>query len=84
MINVKAITFTFFLICNSYEYFTLSIIGYIIIKSTAAIGSETFANSSSVRKVDSEGKKYPNNVPDKIQIATHTERYLLNISSSFS
>jgi hypothetical protein len=84
MTNVKAITFAFFLICNSSEYLTLSIIGYIIIKSTAAIGSETFAYSISARKTDSEGKKYPNNVPNKIQIATHNERYLLNTSSSLS
>jgi len=56
---------------NSSEYFTFSIIRYIIIKSTTAIGSETFANSISDKKVDREGKKYPNKVPDTIQIATH-------------
>ena len=83
MVNVKAITFAFFLRFNSSEYFTFSIIGYIIIKSTTAIGSETFANSISDKKVDSEGKKYPSKVPDTIQIATHIERYLLNTSSSF-
>lgn len=69
---------------NSSEYLTLSIIGYIIIRSTTAIGSETFANSISDKKVESEGKKYPSKVPDKIQIATHTDRYLLNTSRSFS
>jgi hypothetical protein len=58
----------------------LSIIGYIIIKSTAAIGSETFANWSFVMKVDNEGKKYPSNVPATIQTPTHNERYLLKKS----
>jgi hypothetical protein len=82
-VNVKPITFAFFLMFNSSEYFTFSIIGYIIIKSTTAIGSETFANSISDKKVDREGKKYPSKVPDTIQIATHIERYLLNTSSSF-
>jgi hypothetical protein len=83
-VNVKAITFAFFLKFNSSEYFTLSIIGYIIIKSTIAIGSETFANSISDKKVDSQGKKYPSRVPDTIQIAAQIDRYLLNTSSSFS
>ncbi|HJS64710.1 MAG TPA: hypothetical protein VJ767_07600 [Nitrososphaeraceae archaeon] len=83
IVNVKAITFTFFLKFNSSEYFTLSIIGYIIIKSTIAMGSETFANSMLDKEVDSEGKKYPSKVPDIIQIATQIERYLLNTSSSF-
>ena len=83
MVNVKAITFAFFLMFNSSEYFTFSIIGYIIIKSTIAIGNETFANSISDKEIDSEGKKYPSKVPDIIQIATHIERYLLNTSSSF-
>jgi hypothetical protein len=82
-VNVKPITFAFFLMFNSSEYFTLSIIGYIIIKSTIAIGSETFANSISDKKVDSEGKKYPSKVPDTIHIVTHIERYLLNTSNSF-
>jgi hypothetical protein len=68
---------------NSSEYFTFSIIGYIIIKSTIAIGSETFAYSISDKEVDNQGKKYPIKVPDTIQIATHIERYLLNTSSSF-
>lgn len=84
IVNVKAITFAFFLKFNSSEYFTLSIIGYIIIKSTIAIGSETFANSISDKEVDSEGKKYPIKVPDTMQIATQIDRYLLNTSSSFS
>jgi hypothetical protein len=84
MINVKPITFAFFLKFNSSEYFTFNIIGYIIIKSTIAIGSETFANSIFDMDVDSEGKKYPSNVPDTIQITTHTDRYLLNTSRSFS
>lgn len=57
MTNVKAITFAFFLMFNSSEYLTLSIIGYIIIRSTTAIGSETFANSISDKKVESEGKE---------------------------
>jgi hypothetical protein len=57
MVNVKAITFTFFLKFNSSEYLTFSIIGYIIIKSTIAMGSETFANSISDKEVDREGKK---------------------------
>ena len=83
MVNVKAITFAFFLRFNSSEYFTFSIIGYIIINSTIAIGSETFANSISDKEVDSQGKKYPIKVPDTIQITTHIERYLLNVSSSF-
>lgn len=47
-------------------------------------GSETFANSISDKEVESEGKKYPSKVPDKISIATHTDRYLLNTSRSFS
>jgi hypothetical protein len=42
---------------NSSEYLTFSIIGYIIIKSTIAMGSETFANSISDKEVDREGKK---------------------------
>ena len=83
IINVKAMTFAFFLMFKSSEYFTLSIIGYIIIKNTIAIGSETFAYSIFDKKVDREGKKYPSNVPDRIQISTHTERYLLNTSNSF-
>jgi hypothetical protein len=58
-------------------------IGYIIIKSTMAMGSETFATSISDNNVDSEGKKYPIRVPQIMQIATHIERYLLNTSSSF-
>src|SRR5574339_1276519 len=70
MTNVKAITFAFFLMFNSSEYFTLSIIVYIIIKSTIAIGSETYANSISDKEVESEGKKYPIKVPDTMQIAT--------------
>jgi len=82
-VNVNAITFAFFLMLSSSEYLTFSMIGYIIIKSTMAIGNETFANSISDSNVDSEGKKYPIRVPEIMQITTHIERYLLNTSSSF-
>lgn len=67
---------------SSSEYLTFSMIGYIIIKSTMAIGSETFATSISDSNVDSEGKKYPIRVPEIMQITTHIERYLLNTSQN--
>lgn len=84
MINVYAMGFLFSLTCSNSEYFTFSIIGYIIIKSTTAMGIDTLANSIFAKNEDKSGKEKPRTIPIMMQITTHNERYLLNTSSSFS
>lgn len=55
-INVNDDGFAFFLTLISSVYFTLSIIGYIIISKTMAIGIDTFACSTFARDSEIPGK----------------------------
>ena len=54
--DVNNIGFVFFLIIINSLNFILSMMGYIIISKTTAIGIETFAYSNSAKDSDDSGK----------------------------